>query len=52
VGITDFARICDLDEIDVLVIDESTPELEALCARHKIELISAPVDSVMATATG
>jgi DeoR/GlpR family transcriptional regulator of sugar metabolism len=41
VGVTDFARICELDEIDTLVIDKTTPELDELCARHKIELIAA-----------
>jgi DeoR/GlpR family transcriptional regulator of sugar metabolism len=41
IGITDFARICEIDDIDTLVIDRSTPELDALCARHGIELILA-----------
>jgi DeoR family fructose operon transcriptional repressor len=48
VGSTDFARICELDEIDTLVIDKTTPELEELCARHDIELVLAPVFPVAA----
>jgi DeoR/GlpR family transcriptional regulator of sugar metabolism len=41
VGATDFARICDLDEIDAVVLDETTPEIAELCAQHAIELIEA-----------
>jgi DeoR family fructose operon transcriptional repressor len=48
VGSTDFARICELDEIDTLVIDRTTPELEELCARNGIELVRAPADAVAA----
>lgn len=40
-GATDFARICQLDEIDTLVMDESVPGIEELCAAHEIELVIA-----------
>jgi DeoR/GlpR family transcriptional regulator of sugar metabolism len=40
-GVTDFARICELDEIDTVVLDQSTPALEDLCALHNIEIITA-----------
>jgi DeoR/GlpR family transcriptional regulator of sugar metabolism len=41
VGSTDFAHVCDLDEVDTVVLDESTPALEELCAAHEIELVIA-----------
>ena len=41
VGTTDFARIAGLDEIDVVVMDESTPVAAELCAAHGIELVTA-----------
>jgi len=44
IGVTDFARISELDEIDTVVLGQSTPELEELCALHSIEIIVAPVD--------
>jgi len=41
VGASDFARVCDLDEVDTVVIDEAAPEVEALCATHEIRLVVA-----------
>jgi DeoR/GlpR family transcriptional regulator of sugar metabolism len=41
VGATDFARICDLDEVDVVVMDVTTPAVRALCAGYDIELVTA-----------
>jgi DeoR/GlpR family transcriptional regulator of sugar metabolism len=43
VGVTDFARICELDEIDAVVLDETPPELQELRALHDIEVVVAPV---------
>jgi DeoR/GlpR family transcriptional regulator of sugar metabolism len=42
VGVTDFARVCELDEIDTVVLDETSTELQELCALHAIEVIVAP----------
>lgn len=44
IGVTDFARICELDDIDTIVLDETTPELDELCALHNIAITLAPVD--------
>jgi DeoR/GlpR family transcriptional regulator of sugar metabolism len=41
VGATDFARICDLDGIDVAVMDRATPAVRELCASHDVELLVA-----------
>ena len=41
VGLSDFVKVCDLDEIDTIVTDQRTEYLEALCRTHGIELISA-----------
>jgi DeoR/GlpR family transcriptional regulator of sugar metabolism len=41
VGATDFARICGLDEIDVVVMDKRVPAVEDLCAAHGVELLIA-----------
>ena len=41
VGATDFARISDLDAVDVVVMDEASPAVHDLCAAYNIELISA-----------
>ncbi|MEA2247259.1 MAG: DeoR family transcriptional regulator, fructose operon transcriptional repressor [Solirubrobacteraceae bacterium] len=46
IGATDFARICDLDEIDAVVLDRSTREIEELCAVHDIEIIPAAAERV------
>ena len=42
VGATDFARICELDEIDTVVMDRANPHIEQLCESHDIELVLAP----------
>jgi DeoR family fructose operon transcriptional repressor len=41
VGATDFARVCELDAVDVVVMDEATAAVEELCAGYEIELIRA-----------
>jgi DeoR/GlpR family transcriptional regulator of sugar metabolism len=41
VGATDFARIGDLDAVDVVVMDEASPDVRDLCAAYDIELITA-----------
>ena len=41
VGATDFARVCELDAVDTVVMDEATPAVEELCAAFDIELIRA-----------
>jgi len=41
VGATDFARICDLEQVDVVVMDETSAAVRELCAGYDIELIAA-----------
>jgi DeoR/GlpR family transcriptional regulator of sugar metabolism len=41
VGATDFARISELDEIDVVVMDDTTPAVAEWCDGHGIQLIAA-----------
>ena len=41
VGATDFARIADLDPVDVVVLDEASPAVRELCHTHEIQLITA-----------
>ena len=41
VGATDFARVCELDAVDAVVMDEATPAVEELCVAFDIELIRA-----------
>ena len=41
VGLSDFVKVCELDEIDVIVSDERSEYLEALCRAHGVELIGA-----------
>ena len=41
VGATDFARISELDAVDVVVMDEASPAVRELCAAYDIELITA-----------
>ena len=48
VGATDFALISGLDEIDVVVMDETTPAVAELCAGHEIELVAAESSRVLA----
>jgi len=40
VGATDFARISDLEAVDVVVMDEASPAVHDLCAAYNIELIT------------
>lgn len=41
VGATHFARICDLDDIDVLIIDKANTFVQELCQANGIELVEA-----------
>ena len=41
VGATDFARVCKLDEVDVVVMDEASDAVRELCDAFDIELITA-----------
>jgi DeoR/GlpR family transcriptional regulator of sugar metabolism len=41
VGATGFARVCALDDVDVVVLDQATEQIEALCAAHHIGLLVA-----------
>jgi DeoR/GlpR family transcriptional regulator of sugar metabolism len=41
VGATDFARVCELDAVDVVVMDEATTAVEDMCAAYDIELVRA-----------
>jgi DeoR/GlpR family transcriptional regulator of sugar metabolism len=41
VGASDFAKISELDEVDVAVMDATTPAVAELCESHGIELIAA-----------
>jgi DeoR/GlpR family transcriptional regulator of sugar metabolism len=38
VGATHFATVCDLDQIDVVVIDDADEDLRAICETHSIAL--------------
>ncbi|MDX6723605.1 MAG: DeoR family transcriptional regulator, fructose operon transcriptional repressor [Solirubrobacteraceae bacterium] len=41
VGPTDFAKVCELDQIDVLVINRANLQIAAVCAANGIELVAA-----------
>ncbi len=41
VGVTHFARVCELDAVDVLVTDQASAAMEELCAAHGIRLVVA-----------
>jgi DeoR family fructose operon transcriptional repressor len=41
VGPTDFAKVCELEQIDVLVINRASPQIAAVCAANGIELVAA-----------
>jgi DeoR/GlpR family transcriptional regulator of sugar metabolism len=41
VGVTDFARVSGLDQVDVVVMDEATPAVRELCAGYEIDLVLA-----------
>jgi len=44
IGLSDFVKVCELDEIDGIVTDQHTEYLETLCRAHGIELIRARGD--------
>jgi DeoR/GlpR family transcriptional regulator of sugar metabolism len=41
IGLSDFVKVCELDEIDTIVTDKRTEYLDTLCRVHGIELIDA-----------
>jgi DeoR/GlpR family transcriptional regulator of sugar metabolism len=41
IGAIDFATVCPLSDIDVVVTDRASPELEALCATADVQLVVA-----------
>jgi DeoR/GlpR family transcriptional regulator of sugar metabolism len=38
VGATHFAKVCELDDVDLVVIDQADSDLRALCEMHSIQL--------------
>lgn len=44
IGLSDFVKVCELNEIDGIVTDKHTEYLETLCRTHGIELICARED--------
>jgi DeoR/GlpR family transcriptional regulator of sugar metabolism len=40
-GLVDFAKVCDLDAVDVLVTDSATEYLIEQCDRHSVECVQA-----------
>jgi DeoR/GlpR family transcriptional regulator of sugar metabolism len=40
VGLSDFVKVCNLDEIDTIITDRRTEYLETLCRTHGIELVT------------
>jgi DeoR/GlpR family transcriptional regulator of sugar metabolism len=42
IGVSDFAKVCDVSEVSAIVVDESTEYLEDLCRQAGVELIVAP----------
>jgi DeoR/GlpR family transcriptional regulator of sugar metabolism len=41
VGPTDFAKVCELDQIDALVINRASDQIADLCAANGIDLVAA-----------
>jgi DeoR/GlpR family transcriptional regulator of sugar metabolism len=41
VGPTDFAKVCELDQVDVLVINKASHHIADVCMAHGIELVAA-----------
>jgi DeoR/GlpR family transcriptional regulator of sugar metabolism len=41
VGATDFAKVCELDHIDIVVINHASEQLADVCAANGIELVAA-----------
>ena len=40
VGLSDFVKVCELDEIDAIVTDQHSEYLESLCRAHGVELMA------------
>ena len=48
-GQTAFAKVCDIDQVDVLVTDERIPlELERVLSDRDIHVVAAPIDTLQA----
>lgn len=43
VGVVDFARVCELREIDIIVTDHANDELTRICREHAVNLKEASV---------
>ncbi|HEY5704918.1 MAG TPA: DeoR/GlpR family DNA-binding transcription regulator [Terrimicrobiaceae bacterium] len=41
IGVSDFARVCDLSDLDMIVTDEVTERLEKLCRSSQVALVAA-----------
>lgn len=50
VGATDFARVADLDAVDVVVMDEASRAVRELCAAYDIELITPRAEDLRGAA--
>lgn len=38
IGVSDFVRVCDLDQIDIIITDEDNPDLRRICDAHRVQL--------------
>jgi DeoR family fructose operon transcriptional repressor len=45
VGMSDFAHVCDITDVDVIVTDQVTERLERLCRGLQVHLVSALSDA-------
>ena len=41
IGVSDFAHVCDIADLDMIVTDEVTERLEKLCRASQVELVAA-----------
>jgi DeoR/GlpR family transcriptional regulator of sugar metabolism len=44
VGISDFARVCDISDLDMIVTDEVTDRLEKLCRGTQVKVVAAQTE--------
>ena len=44
IGVSDFAHVCDIADLDMIVTDEVTERLEKLCRASQVELLAAPAN--------
>ena len=52
VGTVDFARVCEIDEIDVVVTDQENLYLQKWCSSHNIRLVVASPTGAGAISNG